>query len=256
VIDLATAQWQSLVSVGVIYNGIDVQQWPLKNGGDETAQGPILSRKKIKGTLQTRREQPAGQREKVALWYGRFVPEKAPHLAIQAARLAGYTLEMAGPVSDRTYFEQFVEPLIDQQRVIYLGHLSQEQIRRSLSQASVLVNTPIWDEPYGLVYAEALASGTPIATFSSGATGEILTPKCGVIVKERTAEALAQAINAAARLSRADCRQRAMSFCHIDSMIDGYEYLYRQLIARKKAQANYQNAQKLAYTQALLGIAS
>jgi UDP-glucose:tetrahydrobiopterin glucosyltransferase len=254
--NLAT-QWQSLISVGVIYNGIDVQHWPWQVDKGETAQvaqntqdgafqRKAIPNKTVKATISP---------TKTAFWYGRFVPEKAPHLAIQAALLAGYTLHMAGPVSDRTYFDHHVAPLIDHQRIVYLGHLSQEEIQRSLAQASVLVNTPIWDEPYGLVYAEALASGTPVATFSSGATSEILTPKCGVVVKERTATALAQAICKAAQLSRIDCRQRAMTFCHIDTMVDGYEYLYRQLIEKKKAQTSRLNAQKVAYTQALLGIA-
>ncbi len=39
----------------------------------------------------------------------------------------------------------------------------------------------MWEEPYGIVYAEALASGTPIATFDRGAASEIVTERCGVV---------------------------------------------------------------------------
>lgn len=198
--------WCPLTSADVVYNGIDVDSWPW-----------------------TTESKPG-----CALWYGRFVPEKAPHLAIQAALQAGYSINIAGPIGNQDYFEETVLPLIDNNRVFYLGHLSQAAVQRALSQASVFVNTPVWDEPYGMVYAEALASGTPIATFDRGAAAEIVTERCGVVVKENTVEALAEAIAIAAQKSRADCRKRAVSFCNIDSMIAGYERLYIKLIARQK----------------------
>ena len=199
-------EWCPLTTADVVYNGIDVDSWPYAS------------------------KTQSGQ----ALWYGRFVPEKAPHLAIQAALLAGYSINIAGPVGNPDYFEEKILPLIDNERVCYLGHLSQDGVKRSLSLASVFVNTPMWEEPYGIVYAEALASGTPIATFDRGAASEIVTERCGAVVAEQTVEALAEGIAIAAQKSRADCRKRAESFCNIDSMIAGYERLYIKLIAKRK----------------------
>jgi len=197
--------WCPLTTADVVYNGIDVDGWPY--------------------TAQTQAN--------CALWYGRLVPEKAPHLAIQAALLAGYSINIAGPIGNQEYFETHVLPLLADERVCYLGHLSQAGIKRALSQASVFVNTPMWEEPYGIVYAEALASGTPIATFDRGAASEIVTERCGVVTGP-TVEALAEGIAIAAKKSRADCRKRAESFCHINSMIAGYERLYINLIAKRK----------------------
>lgn len=202
------AKWESLTNAHVVYNGIEIDNWPY--------------------TAQVQAKQ--------ALWYGRIVPEKAPHLAIQAALMAGYAIAIAGPIGDMAYFEKQVMPLLKSPQASYKGHLSHDQIRFLLAQSSVFVNTPLWEEPYGFVYAEALASGTPIATFDSGAASEILTPDCGVVVQEKTVEALAKAVAITAHLSRQRCRQRAESFCHIDSMIDGYEQLYQQLIYRQQQQ--------------------
>ncbi len=202
------AEWRSLITVDVVYNGIAVENWPFIS------------------------ETPPG----LALWYGRIVPEKAPHLAIQAALMAGYAVEFAGPVGDQKYFEAQVLPLLESSQVRYLGHLSHPAIKQALARASVLVNTPLWEEPYGFVYAEAIASGTPVAAFDSGAAREILDARSGVVVKERTVTSLAGAIASAARLSRQDCRQRAESFCHIDTMIASYERHYRQLIRRQRRQ--------------------
>ena len=199
-------EWCPITTADVVYNGIDIDSWPYT---------------------------PESVPES-ALWYGRIVPEKAPHLAIQSALLAGYSINIAGPIGDPEYFEENVLPLIDNERAFYLGHLSQDGIKRALSQASVFVNTPVWEEPYGIVYAEALASGTPIATFDRGAASEIVTARCGVVVAEQTVEALAEGIAIAAKKSRGDCRRRAETFCHINSMIAGYEHLYLKLIAKRK----------------------
>ncbi len=206
------AKWKPLTDAHVVYNGIEIDNWPYT--------APHT------GQIQPNQ----------ALWYGRIVPEKAPHLAIQAALMAGYAIEVAGPIADMEYFEKQVAPLLKSPHANYQGHLSHDEIRLLLARSSVFVNTPLWEEPYGFVYAEALASGTPIATFDSGAASEILTPQCGVFVQEKTVEALAEAIAIAAHLSRQNCRQRAESFCHIDSMIDGYEQLYQQLIYRQQQQ--------------------
>ncbi|MGB7085773.1 MAG: glycosyltransferase [Phormidesmis sp.] len=200
-------EWGSLISTDVVYNGIDIDSWPFV-------------------------AQPLSEQ---ALWYGRIVPEKAPHLAIQAALKAGYSIQIAGPVGNPEYFKEQVLPLLAGDRVHYLGHLSHSGIKQALSRASVFVNTPMWEEPYGIVYAEALASGTPVAAFDRGAAKEILDKRSGVVVTEKTVDVLAEAIGKAATLSRHDCRQRAVSFCHIDSMIDGYERLYRQLVQRQFA---------------------
>lgn len=197
-----SAEWQSIIPLDIVYNGINVSSWPFTS------------------------EAPAKQ----SLWYGRIVPEKAPHLAILAALKAGYSINVAGPVGDDDYFCEKVKPLLEYDRVHYLGHLSHEKVQQALSEASVFVNTPCWEEPYGIVYAEALASGTPVATFNRGAAREILTDRCGVTVKEKDVDQLARAICTAAKLSRKDCRQRAESFCNIDDMVDSYERIYRQLL--------------------------
>lgn len=225
-------EWKSLINTSVVYNGIDVESWQFSV--DEPAG-----------------DKPAGS----ALWYGRLIPEKAPHLAISAALKAGYSIEVAGPIADQVYFDTHVAPLMQDSRVRYLGHLTHSEIKRALLRAQVFVNTPVWEEPYGFVYAEALASGTPVATFSSGAAKEILTDDCGVIAEEKTVASLAEAIAQATQLSRLACRHRAESFCHIDLMIEGYERLYRQLATRQK-KLDARKQQSVVHMQSLVGMAS
>ena len=174
------------------------------------------------------RFQPEAAR-KEAFWCGRVCHVKAPHLALKAAREAGVFLNFAGPNCDDAYFKKEVEPLLDDRYNRYLGHLEQEEIRAWIGRSSVYLFTSIWDEPYGLVLAEALACGTPIAAFRGGAVPEILTPACGRIVEKHDVSGLAKALLAAQQLNRADCRRRAEDFCCKERMIDEYEQLFEQL---------------------------
>ena len=150
----------------VIHNGVDTDAWMPGPGG------------------------PA------AIWFGRLVPEKAPHLAIRAARAAGMELDLAGPSLDRAYFDAEIAPLLDD-RTRYLGHLRHEQLVRAVGRAAVSVVTPIWDEPYGLVAAESLACGTPVAAFARGGVPEILDELSGRLAAPGDVEALGAAMMAA-----------------------------------------------------------
>jgi glycosyltransferase involved in cell wall biosynthesis len=96
------------------------------------------------------------------------------------------------------------------------------------TSAGALV-TPCWDEPYGLVVAEALALGTPVLGFARGALPELLDPACGRLVAPGDAIGLARSISTLPTLSRVAARRWAVERCSIDAMISRYERLYEQL---------------------------
>ncbi len=193
-------QWRPVApDVSVVRNGIPVDDWPAGPGGD------------------------------YAVWSGRIVPEKGTHHAIEAARTAGVPLRIAGPISNPDYFRTEVEPLLDD-TITYVGHLRQKALAELVGGAAVALVTPVWTEPYGLVVAEALACGTPVASFRQGGIPEILSPACGVLVDPGDSAALATAIPQAAALSRSAARARAESFCSIEAMIDSYVDLYGAVI--------------------------
>jgi glycosyltransferase involved in cell wall biosynthesis len=184
----------------VIRNGVDLDVWSPGPGG-----GP-------------------------AIWFGRLVPEKGAHLAIQAARAGGLELDIAGPIAHRGYFEDRIRPHLGS-RIRYLGHLDRIALARRVGSASVTLVTPRWDEPYGLVAAESLACGTPVAGFDRGGVAEVLDPECGVLVAADDVPGLADAALRARSLSRASARARAVGHCSLARMIDGYERLYARVAA-------------------------
>lgn len=193
--------WRHAVpEIRVIRNGVDLDRWRPGPGG-----GP-------------------------AVWLGRLVPEKGADLAIRAARQAGLPLGLAGPIADRRYFTARVKPLLGN-GVSYLGHLTHDELAVLLGSASACLVTPRWDEPYGLVAAEALACGTPVCGFARGALPELLDDRCAVLSRPDDIGALAAGLLAAARLSRAEARAHAVAHCSQDQMISQYEDLYHEVAA-------------------------
>lgn len=164
------------------------------------------------------------------VWSGRIVPEKGPVEAIRAARAAGTGLRLAGPRPDLRWFDDEVAPLLGGD-VTWEGHLSHDELGRLVGDASVAVVSPCWDEPYGLVVAEALACGTPVAGFARGALPEIVDATCGVLAPPGDVGGLAAAITRAAGLSRAAARERAVTHCSAGAMVSGYERLYERVAA-------------------------
>jgi glycosyltransferase involved in cell wall biosynthesis len=183
----------------VIANGIDLDRWPVGDG--------------------------AGG---YAVWSGRLVPEKGAHLAVAAAASAGIPLFLAGPAPDPAYLHDVLEPRLGR-GARWVGHLDHAALARLVGSAAVAVVTPCWDEPYGLVVAEALATGTPVAAFARGAVPELVTERCATLAESGDVAGLAAAIRRSAGLCRTDARARALKTCSATRMIDEYEALYRSV---------------------------
>lgn len=138
------------------------------------------------------------------VWSGRIVPEKAPHLAIEAARTAGAEIVVAGRIGDVDYFQQEVAPRLGA-HARYVGALHQSDLCRLVGESAVALVTPMWEEPFGLVIAEALATGTPVAAFDIGGVSEVLAGMPGTAaVMPGDVTALAHAASALAEQGRTD----------------------------------------------------
>ena len=197
--------WGRIIPVDrTVYNGIDLARFPYRAQPHEA---PYL------------------------VWYGRIVPEKGLHHAIAAASEGGHRLRIAGPISNRDYYEAQIAPHLNE-RITHEGHLDHDQLAQLIGGARAALCTPQWNEPYGLVVAEALACGVPVVAFDRGAIGEILTRETGILCEPNNVAALGAGIAAARAIDRRACRDRAEQFCDMRHMVAAYDLLYRQCIAR------------------------
>ncbi len=187
-------------NIEIVPNGVDLDEWPLGEGGDR------------------------------AIWFGRLTPEKGPHHAIAAALRAHRNLWLAGPISDAQYFREHISPQLDTEQVVYLGHLSQPELAAAVGASAVTLVTPEWDEPYGLVVAESLACGTPVIAFNRGGIAETInSPAAGRLVPPGDVGAMARAITEVAQTSRTAARAHARARCSEATMVGAYLKLYQSM---------------------------
>lgn len=108
---------------------------------------------------------------------GRIAYSKGQHIAIDAAKKLGMELVIAGGVqaNDREYFETMVKPHIDNEQIHFVGSLNDEQKKPYFKNAAAYLMPIQWEEPFGLVVIEAMASGTPVVAYNRGSMPEIIT---------------------------------------------------------------------------------
>lgn len=163
------------------------------------------------------------QPEGYVLFLGRFMPDKGAMRAIEAARLAGRRLILAGKVdaADVDHFTRDIEPAIDGDQIRYVGEADADAKRRLLAGADALLFPIEWDEPFGLVMIESLASGTPVIGFRRASVPEIVDDGLTGFVVEDVA-AMAAAMERLAEIDRRACRQEAERRFTVERMADDY----------------------------------
>jgi glycosyltransferase involved in cell wall biosynthesis len=187
----------------VVYNGIPTDRYPFRE-----------------------------DKEDFLLFLGRADEEKAPHLAIEAARRAGRRLVMCVTTKnqrERAYWAEQVEPLLDDD-VEVRGECDQEQKAELLARAAALLFPIQWSEPFGLVMTEAMACGTPVVAWRNGSVPEVVSDgETGFVVSsvEEMAAAVARLGELDPHVMRAWVKERFSA----EAMVAGYERVYQQALA-------------------------
>ena len=162
------------------------------------------------------------------LWLARFIADKGPDLAIEACRAAGMPLVLAGKANEdveRQYLKEVVEPMLgpDVELVVNGGR---QRIRELLINAPCLLLPLRWEEPFGMVLTEAMASGTPVVTLNRGSAPEVIEHGRTGFVCDDPAD-LPDALRRVHELSPADCVAHVRDRFSPDLMAQRYERIYR-----------------------------
>ncbi|WP_316773172.1 glycosyltransferase family 4 protein [Pedobacter frigiditerrae] len=187
-----------------IYNGVDLNMYHFKAIASEHA--PLV-------------------------FLGRIEPIKGTHIAIEIAKRTGKKLVIAGNVSPsyQDYFNKDVKPYLNEQ-ISYIGPIDDKQKNELLGNAACLLMPIEWNEPFGIVMAEAMACGTPIIGFNRGSVPEVIINglngyTCNTI--NEMVDLIAKIPQLDRRKVRQDCEKRFSA----EVIINQYLNLYRELIA-------------------------
>lgn len=212
---------------GVVHNGIDVASFPFQE-----------------------------HKEDHLLFLSRISPEKGTETAIEVARRSGRKLVIAGKVDDvdKEYFHERVEPLIDGTQVVFVGEANAETKRELYRRARALILPITWEEPFGLVFAEALACGTPVLTFRRGAAPEIVDHgKTGFVVSN--ADEMVESVARLGEIDPVSCRETVAARFDKSTMARNYLRTYRNIIDHRQDRARHIESKRQPVTNGTMRVA-
>lgn len=157
---------------------------------------------------------------------------KGAHTAIAIAQRTNRRLLIAGnqvnsPAGKR-YWEEEIAPHLGKNRIEYIGAVNDVQKNELLGQAAAMLVPIEWDEPFGIVFAEALACGTPVISCPRGALPEIVRQATDGFLINSIAAACA-AVEKLPQINRYHCRQRVELHFSAEAIVNQYEALYQKL---------------------------
>jgi glycosyltransferase involved in cell wall biosynthesis len=175
----------------------------------------------------------ADGRGEYAFFIGRLSWCKGPELAVEAARLAGIGIVVAGAIhrdeAPTGWHEHVLEPALAEPHVRWIAEADLDDKRRLFAGARALLMPIRWEEPFGLVMIEAMLAGCPVIAFPLGAAPELIEDGVtGHLVDD--AAGMAAALRAVRRFDRARCRARARARFSAARMARDYVAVYAEAI--------------------------
>jgi glycosyltransferase involved in cell wall biosynthesis len=185
-------------------------------------------------------------------------PGKGTHVAIDTALKAGKKIIVAGPYfNNQEYWDQMIKPKVDRSeldvsasqtsaliddfvnsgdQVMYLGEVGSAQKRILYTGADAFLFPVTIDETFGLVSAEANASGVPVISYLSGGVPEVVkNGVSGYTVKRGDSDQLLSALEKSGDLSRQDCRDWVEGNFKAERQADDFLNVYDDLVSRSKS---------------------
>ncbi|MBU4017518.1 glycosyltransferase [Patescibacteria group bacterium] len=184
---------------------------------------------------------------------GRFHPEKGLDMAISTAKKTNKKLIFTGQESSSgsAYYDKDIKPFIDNTLIINQKLDTQKELVKLYSEAKLFLLPIRYEESFGLVFAEAMSTGTPVIAFAKGSvpeiikdgqTGFIVNPsdtdiRGDWIIKKTGIEGLCEAVERIYampadqyRQMRQDCRKHVEEKFTVERMVDEYEKVYQKII--------------------------
>ncbi len=211
------AEFKKARFIKCVYNGVDTNTYAYSEGNEDYMLW-------------------LGRLSKARKDDGSFLDPKGVTWAIKLAKATGQKLLISGSVEDQEFYDKEIKPNLSES-IRWHGPISPEQkmerseVIKIMQRAKVFLMTINWNEPFGLVMAEAMSCGTPVIGFNRGAVSEVI--KDGVtgfvVDPEKGVDGLVDALNKINTIKPADCRQHILDNFSIENMVNNYETVYSEV---------------------------
>jgi glycosyltransferase involved in cell wall biosynthesis len=173
-----------------------------------------------------------GEPDDYLLFLGRFTEGKGVLQAIEIAKRVGMRLILAA--AEDAYYREHVARHVDGRLIVYHGEADYPAKVKLYGGARALLYPIQSPEPFGLVLAEAMACGTPVAALDRGAVREIVDDGVTGVVFDNL-EHMARELPRVLNLNRRLVRERAVARFGAERMVDEYLAVYRRIVEAHRA---------------------
>ncbi|MDQ6857014.1 MAG: glycosyltransferase, partial [Candidatus Dormibacteraeota bacterium] len=175
------------------------------------------------------------QASRCAVVAARFSAEKGVDEGIAAARLAGWPVTVYGTPYDPVYEAAVRSRWSGDRGVSFRAPVPRASLWRAFGAAGAILCLSRWEEPYGMVAAEAQAAGTPVVASRLGGLCEVVGDgTTGYLVPAARVDEAASALVRTVALDRQDCRRRAVDSLGLDQSITDHEAAYARYARRAR----------------------
>jgi len=176
---------------------------------------------------------PVAASDAPLVFLGRVEKIKGPHLAIEIAKRSGRNLVIAGnvPEGHRAWADHHVLRHSDGKQIQFVGPVDDKQKNILLGSAAAFLMPILWEEPFGIVMAEAMACGTPVLGMRRGAVPEVVEDGVTGFVRDSVDE-LVDSVKNITKIDRVACRNRVEALYSDRAVVDGYEAIYMGMIEK------------------------
>lgn len=162
------------------------------------------------------------------LFAGRLSPEKGAEVAIEIAKAAKMPITVVGGPYDESYAENITTQWSGDPDVELAGHKTRQEVWELMATSRAVLFPALWDEPFGLVAAEAQAAGSPVVAFDRGALREVVIDgETGFLVEG--VDGAVEALRRIGEIDRSACRAHALANLSLDTTLDEHEALYERI---------------------------
>ncbi len=170
------------------------------------------------------------KKENYMLFLGRITPFKGILEAITVAQKTNIPLVIVAKVDsvDKEFYEKEVKDKIDGELIHYVGEADFAGKTEYLKKAKCLLFPILWEEPFGLVMAEALVCGTPVVAFRRGSVPEIIQDGVNGFIVDNVDEMI-EAVGKTKAISAEKCRESVEGRFSVERMVNEYEAIFEKL---------------------------